>query len=190
MALTTFDELKSYMELKKASFTDYPTLGILNDSMQSVFEGYCTRLFDSTTHIETFIISDTEGQSSFWIKGTPMTAVSSVTLDGDALVITDDYIFDNESLELVATAEKGSVLVITYAGGLVDQTSDATIESTTPGNLKLAAIRQIAFEFENRANTAASKIDLDGNSKTFPEFNLLPYTIRILDNYKNYGPGF
>ncbi len=190
MALATFDQVKSFLELKKAAITDYPTLSILLPLLQGVFEKNCSREFDLKERTKTFRVSDDDGQSSFWLKATPIVSVSSITVDGDAQTLTDDYLIFDEYIELVSDAVKGSTVVIVYIGGLVDQTDDTTLVDTIPADLNLAMIQQVAYQYQNRSKLAATKISLDTNSTTVPGLVLLPYTKQTLEDYYNWGSGF
>lgn len=181
MALATFEQLQNFLELNKTkTITDYPTLEILIDSMQSVFESYSSRLFDFQPHTETFRVSDPAGESIFWLKGTPIDSLTSVTLDGESLSLTDDLTFSLQDVELNTSAERGSEVQIIYVGGL----------NPIPADIILASIQQIAFQFQNRGHLAVTSLTLNDDSKKLPELDLLTGTKRILDKYRNYGPGF
>lgn len=191
MALATFDQLKGVLDLSKATISDYPYLELLNDSMQSTFESYCVREFDLKERTATFIVSDENGEQDLWLKGLPLSAISAITIDGSGLDIDNDLSFSDDGHILLSTpVERGGKIIVTYTGGIIDQTSESTLLATIPKDINLAAVRQICFEYQNRDKIAVKSISLDGNVTTIPETNLLAYTKRILDNYKNYGAGF
>jgi len=190
MALATFDQIKSFLELKKAAITDYPALSIILPLLQGTFEKHCSREFDLKERTKTFRVSDDDGETSFWLEGTPIVSVASVTVDGEPLTLTDDYLIFDERIELVSGAVKGSTVIIVYTGGLVDQTDDSSLVATIPADLNLAMIQQASYQYQNRSKLAATSVTLDTNSTKTPGLVLLPYTIQTLDNYRNWGTGF
>lgn len=195
MALATFEQIKDFLELKKSAITDYPALGVLLKANQSQFESYTLRLFDLKTHTQTFRVTDPDGESSLWLKGTPIQSITSITVtntsgDDTSLEVNDDYYFDTQRIELLSAAVQGEVIVVEYTGGLVDQTSETTLLDTLPPDLNIAAIRQISYEFQNRSRLAVESVALDGNVTKYPKYNLLAYVQGTLDDYKNWGTGF
>ncbi len=186
MALATFDQVKAFLELKKAAVTDYPSLEVLMDSMQATFETYTSRKFDLEERTATFRVSDPDGEEEFWLEGTPIESVSTVTVNGEDA----SYLLLNESVKLDTTTAQGDVVEIVYTGGLVDQTDEGTLVATIPKDLNMAAIRQISFEYQNRDKIAVTSMALDGNVTAIPTLKLLTYTTNILNGYKNWGTGF
>lgn len=195
MALATFAQIKDFLELKKADITDYPTLGVLLPAMQKTFEKFCVREFDIKERTRTFRITDEDGESSFWLEGTPIISITSIVATDTSnvdttLELNDDYYFDGQHVQLLAALPEGSIIVIVYEGGLIDQTDETSFLATIPADLNLACIRQVSFEFQNRSKLAATDISLDQNSVKIPELTLLKYSVLTLNGYKNIGTGF
>lgn len=195
MALAKFEQIKDFLELKKDLITDYPTLSVLLPAMQKTFESFCNREFDLKERTRTFRITDEDGEYSFWLEGTPIVSITSVQLTDTSNTVTslelnDDYFFGDQNVQLLANAPKGSIVVIVYEGGLIDQTDESTFLATIPPDLNLACIRQVSFEYQNRSKLAATDIGIENNSLKIPELTLLKYTKETLNNYKNIGTGF
>ena len=195
MALATFDQIKQFLELKKDSLDDYPNLSVLLNLTQKSFEKYCSREFDIKERTKKFRVSEDDGESIFWLEGTPVISVSSITVTDTSNTITpltlnDDYFIFDTKIELTSPASKGSIVDIIYTGGIADQDSESTLLSTLPGDLNLAMIQQVSYQYQNRAKLAVTSIALDGNTTTLPGLILLPITRQTLDNYKNWGAGF
>lgn len=186
MTLATFAQLADYLDLKKSTIADYPTLGVLTNAMQSIFETYTSRQFDLVERVVVFRVLDEDGEDFFWLKGTPIESVSAVLVDGEPVTFT----FGEADIKLETAALRHSKVEVTYLGGLIDITDDTTFLATIPPDLNLAAIRQICFEYQNRARLAATTVSLDTNSVKLPSLNLLDYTRLTLDAYKNVGSGF
>lgn len=186
MALAKFEQIKDFLELKKAAATDYPTLNILLKAMQSTFETFCSREFDLKERTAVFRVLDEDGEDFFWLKGTPIESVASVTVNGTEVGFT----FGEADIKLEAAALRHSKVEVTYTGGLIDQTDDTSFLATIPADLNLAAIRQISFEYQNRAKLAATDIRIDTSSAKIPSLELLKYTMNTLNAYKNLGSGF
>jgi hypothetical protein len=193
--LTTFTQIQDFLELKKATAAEYPTLTVLMAAMQQTFESYCSRQFDLKERTETFRVSDPDGETQFWLKGSPISSITSVNVTDSSGTITSltegtGYFLYSNRIEFLAEASKGSKVVIVYVGGLIDQTDETSFLETIPADLNLAAIQQISFQYQNRAKLAATSVSLDTNSIKIPALNLLSYTTDILDRYKSYGTGF
>lgn len=183
MALATFNQIKNFLELKKSTLDDYPHLSVMLPLLQGTFEKYCSRLFDLKERSKTFHISDVDGQLSFWLEGTPIVSISSITVDGEPF---DDYQIFEQNIELLSTAPKGSTVIITYTGGLIDQNDDDSI----PLDLNLATIQQVSYMYQNRSKLGATDISIDTNSTKLPGLVLLPIVTDVLDRYRNFGTGF
>ena len=195
MALATFDQIHDFLELKKSMSEDYPTLTILLSTLQTVFEKYCSREFDLKERTKIFKVSDPDGETSFWLKGTPIVSVTSITVtdtegDDTLLDLNDDYYSYDERVEFLSAAVRGSTVTIVYVGGLVNQTDDTSFLNTIPTDLNLAMIQQVSYQYQNRSRLAATSVSLDTNSTKTPGLILLPYTTQVLDDYKNWGTGF
>lgn len=187
MAIVTFQEVASFLELKQSASQNYPNLVFLIDSMQSTFESYTSRLFDLEERTETFRISDEVGQDTFWIKGVPITSVAEVTIDS---VAQTGFTFSDNSVRIATIASQGQTVQIRYTGGIIDNSSDMARLATLPNDLRLAAIRQIAFEYQNISRIGVTQVGIEDNARTIPTLDLIQYTRRVLDSYRNWGAGF
>jgi len=177
--IVNFTDLANFLNLSKTELSEYPTLGVLLDAVQSHFENHTQRLFDLKTHTQKFRVK-AFSSSKFYVFATPINDVSSVTVNSepvDTFTILDDCI----DLTGLATGDK---VEIEYIGGIVDVDD---IDNTLPQDLKKAAIYQVAFEYQNRIKIGATTIGLQGDSTTIPEINLLPNVVDILKPYRNEG---
>lgn len=175
MFLVTFDQVKAFLDLSKSTLEDYPDLEFLIDSMESVFEDYCYRKFEVMERESKTIFTTEEDKVALF--GVPIISVASVFVGGEEV----DYQRSDNVIKLGSVVPAYTEIIITYTGGLYLTTE------TVPKDLNIAAIRQVAFEYQNRETIGVTKQIIDGNTNEVENLGLIKYTKMVLDRYINYA---
>lgn len=183
MSIVIFDDVKEVLDLREATLEDYPKLKGIFDSMQPAFERYCSRLFDIEERTKV-VIADDYNNLKFHLDAFPITDVAEVLIDGDPVT---NFNTGRNFILFDSVIDDFSKVSIRYTGGIVDNTDQSTIDATLPDDLNMAAIRQIAFEFQNIEQIAVKSRTIGDATTTIPETNLLKYTKDLLAPYVNYG---
>lgn len=172
--LASFEALKDILDLDKESINDYPALGIIQLGVLFAIEEELGRELESTERTETTAVG-LQSTNHLYLKAVPISSVSSVTVDGDALT-SDEYTIMAGGLRLDSAVSESSV-VVTYTGGYT--------VTEIPQTLKRAAEYQTAYEYQGKENIGASSVTTDGGSVNTPALQLLPMTKRLLSKNKH-----
>lgn len=165
--------------------TKYDTLlSSLITAVGKRFENYCNRLFEYGASLTEYY-SGSANETFIVVKRPPIASVASLYDDtdrvfgSDTLIDADDYVVGDQTVELKYSKFLKGILNIkvTYAGGYET--------ATIPGDLKLAAMMQVAFIFKRRADLGLTGISGEGGSISvqYP-MKLLPEVEAILQAYK------
>ena len=175
--LVTFAELKTLLDLDGTTIAEYPALALLQTSVLSAIESYIGRLLTSEERTNTLHIGGTS-TSIIPLPGIPIASVASVTASSQGsdsdFEENSDYVIDSFGIRLLHKIQI-TKLTIVYTGGLTE----------TNGNLKRAALMQIAYEYQGKEQIGASYTSNEGGSVTRPELSLLKEVRRILDGEKH-----
>jgi len=171
LELVTFDHLKAFLGLEGATISDYPDLSVIRESVYFGIESYLGRFLEATERTEEIRIKKSK---LIPLKGLPVTAISSITSDGDA-VDSDYYDIDSFGLRLKYTATN-ELFSITYTGGY------ATADDV-PDLIKRAASIQTIFEWQSKENIAATSVISEGGTTIRPEFGILEAVKQLLNPY-------
>jgi len=180
-ALITLAESKTYRQITGA--THDTILETLIDSVSTRFESRCRREFKSATDATLYL--DGNGEKELALPRSPVTSIVSVTEDETVLTEGDDedyrlYTSNNDAYlyRLGTNWIKGAkkILLTTFLAGFV----------TVPADLKLACMKQVAFEFDKylKKNLGETSRSLDGVSVSLTEDGLLKEVEEVLRHYE------
>ncbi len=138
MALLTETDLEAALQVGLTENTP-GSIAAAIEIASSIVETYVGRELESATY--TNEVFDGLGHPALWLRRFPVTAVTSVTEDGTALAVDDDYIFNASGRILRVSGgqrypwvDKPAAIVITYDAGY----------TTIPANIRWVATRLAA----------------------------------------------
>lgn len=182
--LFTVSELASYLQrdLDTASAT------LAKDSAQAIVRQYAQQEFTSTTYTGALLPIDVHGWSYVVnFPQRPVTAVTSVAVNGTTYVSGDDYAWNGYApfirLSYVeagtATFADDPVATVTYTAGF----------STVPADVKAVALAVAARQYDNPRGIRQESIDDYSVSRAGADDDLAGVTLlkaeqRILDRYR------
>jgi len=166
--IVDFSDLKLILDLEKSSFSDYPDLELLADSVHASLENYCGRTLNPI--LKTTESGITIGQETHIdLENLPVTAITSVKIN--TIDITD-YTVSNYGIQ-VSTFE--GVWEVILKGGF----------KTIPADIYRAELFQIVYEYQNKNNLAVKTFSNDGGTTTMPGFVILNDVMRLLNPYRH-----
>lgn len=174
--LTTLPNVKSWLGL--TANTDDTLLSRMVTALSQYIQTWLNRQIASASYAET---RDGTGRNRLVFADYPVTAVSSVTVDGVPIpastgVTVPGYFFDDKSITLrgyVFTKGQGNV-VLSYTAGY----------ASTPVDLEQACIELIAFRYRERDRIGHSSKSLGGEVVSFTIADFPVDVKTILNNYK------
>jgi len=179
MALTTLAKLKQYAQI--VSFEDDTLLLRMIDAASDAIETYCSRTFLSATYNE---VRDGTGQRKLTMRHFPITAVSSVTVNGQAISARQapmgtGFTFDEYSVRLSGSMFDTGLdnVAVTYTAGLAE----------VPSSIDLACCEMVALRYKARDRLGVSSKSLAGESISFTTDDFPTEVKRVLDQFKMWG---
>lgn len=176
--LTTLASVEALLSLPSGN-SDEAVLSQLISAASAFTVTYCGTPFLSQSYTETRSGKRTREMP---LKNTPITAVSSLTIDGESIpagaaVVTPGYYFTDTMLMLegyVFTRGRGNV-VVAYTAGY----------ATVPLDLQQAVNELVMLRFKERKHfDQRSEGGVAGQTTTFFVGDLKPSTKTVLDKYK------
>jgi len=167
-ALVTADEVENYCQIQAA--THDTVIEYLINGVSQMFSTYAGRLFISATY--TSLKLDGTGGVDFYLPCWPVSNLGTVKEDGVTLTVDVDFYLDADRgvlskarwnwpwYDMTATwTTKNQGMVVTYTAGYVQAT-------TLPTDLKLAALKEIARQYQAfiTKDTGESSRSVQGSS--------------------------
>jgi hypothetical protein len=149
-ALVTADEVDSYIQNQNA--TNDTVIEYIINAVSQMFSTYCDRAFITATY--TALKLDGNGRSDFYLPNWPVTLLSSIAEDGVALTVDVDFYADLPHGILSKARWNWPWYDVTAKwttkpqGILVTYTAGYTQAGTLPADLKLAALKEIARQYQ------------------------------------------
>ena len=195
VALVTLAAARSYLGKAATDTADDAIIETVIDAVSAKFDRYCGRALAKATDASLYL--DGSGEAVILLPRYPVVSIASVVEDGTALTVGDDeddaILYANEGMikKVGAIWRPGSqnVLLTSFVAGYVVQgVTPGTGETALPADLKLAALTQVAADFQ-----AFKKRDWGEVSRTFPDGSvtrsetgaLLKEVQRVLDGYRD-----
>jgi len=182
--LTTLADVKEWLSIPTSTISDDALLQRLITAMSSSAESYMGRTIASATYTETL---NGRGKSVLAFGQAPVTAVTSVTVDGVAIPSrastgSRGYAFDQQLLYLDGYAFTRGVLNVTlvYAAGF----------AAVPSDIAQAVIQLVGLRYKSREHIGESSKQLAGGGVSW--FHEVPQEVlAIFDQYKRpYAGGY
>lgn len=176
--LVSWDNVKDFVEMDYAeSDAKGKPYAMILDDLTALFEAYCSRSFAQVTGTETvYHIGLTVP-----LKRLPVTAVTSVTVDGVALVSTDYRICGSGILLKNGGYDTEVKVDVAYTGGYTVTSNVIAV----PDDIKHAALLQLQHEYKRRKEPGANTVDTNAGTIRENPLEMLKYVKMILDRYRH-----
>lgn len=189
IALVSLQTVKDMLDIKEA--TKDPLLELLIDSVSQRFNTKLRRILAHTTYTD--LLMDGSGAEWLYLPAYPISEITSVIENGDTLVKGTDYhaYFMAGALRKAPGAgwsDEAQVLKLTFKAGYVCLTNPTTGQTALPSDIKLAAIKQIGWEYNKQKAKSwgeSSRSYPDGSQSFSESGDLLPEVMKVLDQYMN-----
>jgi uncharacterized phiE125 gp8 family phage protein len=179
--LTSVENVKEWLGLDQN--TDDLLLSRLVSGVSAWVEQYIGRAITAANYDEYYTC---RGESIIPLRHYPVTAITSVTVDGAALAASTGYGISGYAVD-------GSLLV--YQGGAFSTPGNTYFRNvrvqytaghtTIPKDLEQAVIHLVALRYRERDRIGQKSKILAGETVYFSVFDLPPDVKSILDNYKD-----
>jgi uncharacterized phiE125 gp8 family phage protein len=190
-ALVTADEVENYLQIQTATYDT--VIEYLINGVSQQFSTYAGRLFISATYTSLALTGD--GTPTLWLPNWPVTTLTSVKEDGATLTLNTHFYSDADIGLLTKAMSYGTLygsmygysagwsivkngIVVTYIAGYTQAT-------TLPMDLKLAALKEIARQYQAfiTKDTGESSRSVQGSStsKSNPE---RPEWMEVVSRYR------
>jgi hypothetical protein len=171
-------DLTSYLRVSPTGAED-ALLGTIAASVNDYFLNECGRIIESASVTE---IRDGNSKTQMKLRESPVTAVTSLTVDGQAIparasVTGAGYVFTSSGLvKLVGYSLTDGVqnVVIVYTAGF----------ATVPNDIKQALQETGAFIYRNRERLGEISKNIEGAVVQYVRDESLPMFRKIVENYK------
>ncbi len=183
--LTTLASLEQYLSLASGN-SDEPVLAALTTAASAFVATYCGRSFLSASFTEN---RNGTGGRALGLKNTPVTAVASLTIDGDSIPASSGFgtpgywVADDGGMVLLRGYRfrrgLGNV-AIAYTAGY----------ATVPADLQQAVNELVALRFKERKHFDQSSENVAGQTTAFIVKDMKESTRAILDRYQRVVPGW
>ncbi len=182
-ALVSKEDAKVHCKINSTTFDD--TIVRIINSVSVMFNNYTRRGLLSRTNTEYY---DGDGGNVLFLDNYPVTAMTTLHIDPDrvygstSLIASTDYVLYSDKGKIVIPYQifpeaPQSVKVVYVAGYAL---------ATLPGDLKIAALDQIKFQFDrwNNNRESIASVAIEGQNVTVIEVkDLLPSVKAVLDKY-------
>ena len=186
--LVTLSEVKRY--LGKTTDEDSPILERIIDNVSREFNAYTDRTLVAFSH--TNIYFDGNGKEIMWLPNYPVISGNNTAIYEDGTLLTEgannDYLMYADTGELYRVNNTWyygpKKIKITYIAGYVCTGANSTL----PEDLRMAALKQIAYEFSHyqRKDWGQDSITYPDGSRSMTQQGLLKDVQVVLDAYRRY----
>ena len=178
-ALCTRKQVKDYLNITGSNSTSDNLINDLINRISTAFESYCGRTFISASYIEYY---DGSSSNMLFLDKYPITSITEINEDSDwtwgtsTVISSGSYRVADDRMVAYDGRFGSSIqsLKVSYTAGY----------STTPEDLKQAAVEEVGRKFKHRLDYDEAAKTLDDGSVTFQDGGFLPQTIKTLSFYK------
>lgn len=183
-ALVTMEDTKAILEIQNDNRDAILEMQV--EGVSAAFDNYTDRALASATY--TALELDGNGLNVYQLPNWPVTTLTSVELDGILLTEGSDFELDYATgrLRLMEASARwtdaAKNIKITYTAGYI-------IATAVPKDLRMAALTQIAFEFQQFVQKAwgITNRGQAGSNTSYEEGGLLKRVKALLDPYRRRG---
>jgi len=184
VSLVRLDEAKS--AIGKVSDEDTAMIEQIIESVSLMFNAYTDRTLANTAYANE--VYDGNGEIVMYLKNYPVTGNMTVTENDTALTAgnENDYLCYNNSGKLVRVNglwyAGAKQVQVTYNAGYVCTGNNITL----PADIRLAALKQINYEFQRYQKKDAGEItrSMESGSVSTTQEGLLKDVTKVLDRYR------
>ena len=181
--LTTLANVKAYLSPPLATTADDALLSRLITASSQFIQTWLNRTIASTSYTDT---RNGTGGTRLFLRNRPVTAVSSVTVDGVSIQASSavpngsGYLFDDSSVYLIGYSfTKGAQnVVIQYTAGY----------AATPPEIEQACIAFVVLRYKERDRIGQVSKNLAGEVVSFQQKDMPLDVATLLDQYRNVVP--
>src|SRR5579875_58763 len=182
--LTTLANVKAYLSPPLTTTAADALLSRLITAASRFIESWLNRTIASAAYTDT---RNGTGGTRLFLRNRPVTAVSSLTIDGVSIPPSDPpptgagYLFDDACVYLVggATFAKGAQnIVVSYTAGY----------AATPPEIEQACIALVALRYKERDRIGQASKNLGGEVVSFQQKDMPADVQTLLDQYRGVVP--
>lgn len=179
MAFATLAQVKEWLGITGAA--DDALLTRMLDAATASMERYMARTILSASYTET---RSGTGGNALTLRNRPISAVSSVTVNGTAWAASDGrstgYVFDGETLFAIGNifARASQNVVVTYTAGY----------ATVPADLEQACIELVGAKYKERDRIGIQSKGLAGESISYIVKEFPDSVMAAMAQYRNVVP--
>lgn len=178
--LTTLANAKQYLAITDANAD--ALIQQLVTGASAFIQTECSRTFRSMSYED---VCDGRGRDKQTLRNYPVTAVSSVTVDGISIpaatsVVAPGFLFHNRTLMLRHYRFSRGLqnVVVNYTAGF----------DSTPNDLDLATCELVALKYNERKRQGVTSQTIAGQIIIYKQTDMPPSVQTVLDNYDNKVP--
>lgn len=183
--LTTLAAVKLYLSLEPSDTSADPELEALITAASRFAMTFCSRTFIESTYTKNF---NGTGGSFMMLGESPVTAVSSVSVDGVAVPASPSpreggFVFDDETLYLrgcYRLTRGAQNVAVTFTAGYAS--------NAIPQDLAQAIIELVALKFRRRTNIDVSSRGIAGETISYITADMSRPVRKVLDLYQRAYP--
>ena len=189
----TFDDVK--MQLPHISDQDQDFIENLIETFYARAETETGRTFLKSASA-TEVFSPRAGQMSLRLSRYPIASITSIKDESDGDFSGSDSL-DTDNYEIASLGSEGVVRIryngfsggagsvqVVYSGGLIEKPNHVHAATSVPWDLRMAAIRQVAYWYQRRSSLGVTSESVNGMSVALSvEQDLLPDVRTTLGNY-------
>jgi hypothetical protein len=181
--LTNLANVKAYLSPPLTTTADDALLTRLITAASQFIQSWLNRSIASATYTDT---RNGTGGTRLFLRNRPVTAVSSLSVDGVAIAASDPpplgagYLFDDSSVYLIGSCfSKGAQnVVVQYTAGY----------AATPPEIEQACIALVALRYKERDRIGQASKNLGGEVVSFQQKDMPADVATVLDQYRNVVP--
>lgn len=182
--LTTLADLKSYLSPPLTTTADDALLTRLITAASQFIQTWLNRTIASASYTDT---RNGTGGARLFLRNRPVTAVSSLTVDGVAIAPSDPpplgagYLFDDSAIYLVGGqcfTRGAQNVVVEYTAGF----------PATPPEIEQACIALVVLRYKERDRIGQASKNLGGETVSFQQKDMPADVATLLDQYRNVVP--
>lgn len=180
-SFVTLNEVKLWLSIDSANTNNDTLLTSLISSASSWVENWVNRTLSSATYSERY---NGTGNYSMMVKNYPITAISSMTVNGVAVSASDGisvgYLFDNNTIIMIGNKISKGIqnVTVSYTAGY----------TTIPQDIKQVVIELVGYKFKEMTRIGLESKTISGEVTTFSLKDLKEHNKNLLNNYNKVIP--